>query len=96
MAKLSLHFDLPVSVLREGKRFVAYSPALDLSTSGKNYEEVRRRFSEIVEIFFEEITRRGTLGDVLRDLGWQKTQSRWSPPVVISQESQTVRVLASV
>jgi hypothetical protein len=70
-----LRVNLPVSILREGKSFIAYTPALDLSTSGRTHEEVRRRFREIVEIFFEEITRRGTLEQVLYDLGWQKMRT---------------------
>jgi len=87
-----LEFKLPVSILREGKKYVAHTPALDLSTSGKNYEEVKKRFSEIVNIFFEELIRKGTLEEVLRDSGWRRIQAKWNPPVVISQESQTVRV----
>lgn len=83
---------LPVSILKEGKKFVAYSPALDLSTSGKTYGEAKKRFAEIVNIFFEEIDKKGSLEDVLKELGWAKIQSRWQPPVVISQESELVRV----
>ena len=94
MEKTILEFKLPVSILREGKKYVAYTPALDLSTSGKNYEEAKRRFNEIVNIFFEELIRKGTLEEVLGDLGWKKAQTRWNPPLVISQESQTVRVPA--
>ena len=89
-----LEFKLPVSILREGKKYVAYTPALDLSTSGVSYEEVKKRFSEIVNIFFEELIKKGTLEGVLRDLGWKRIQAKWNPPVVISQESQTVRVPA--
>lgn len=87
-----LEFNLPVSFIREGKRVVAYSPALDLSTSAKSHEKARKRFSEIVDIFFEELVNRGTLEEALRDLGWKRVRAEWSPPVVISQESQTVRV----
>ena len=94
MEKTILEFKLPISILREGKKYVAHTPALDLSTSGKNYEEVKRRFNEIVNIFFEELIKKGTLEDALRDLGWKKVQTRWNPPLVISQESQTVRVPA--
>jgi len=96
MAKTMLEFSLPVSVLREGKRFVAYTPALDLSTSGKSYEEAKRRFGEAVEIFFEETLKKGTFEEALRDLGWRRIQSKWTPPVVVSQESQTIRVPARV
>jgi len=94
MKKLMLEFKLPVSILREGKKYVAHTPALDLSTSGRSYEEVKKRFNEIVNIFFEESIRKGTLEEALRDLGWKRAQARWNPPVVISQESQTVRVPA--
>lgn len=91
-----LKINLPVSILREGKRFVAYTPALDLSTSGRSYKEVKKRFNEVVEIFFEETIKKGTLEEALRDLGWRRIQAKWTPPVVISQESQTIRVPAKV
>ena len=69
-----------------------YTPALDLSTSGNDYEEVKKRFNEIVNIFFEELIKRGTLENVLKNLGWKRFQTKWNPPVVISQESQSVKV----
>jgi predicted RNase H-like HicB family nuclease len=86
MAKLTKKFRLPVLIFREGKYFIAYSPVLDLSTSGKDYEEVRRRFQEVVEIFFEELIKKGTLKEVLKELGWQKINRKWQPPSLISQE----------
>ena len=92
MGKLNLEVKLPVSILRENKRYVAYTPALDLSTSGKSYEEVKERFEEIVNIFFEEIIKKGTLEEVLQSLGWKRIQAKWNPPIVISQESQIVRI----
>ena len=54
MNKTMLEFNLPVSILREGKSFIAYTPALDLSTSARTYNEAKKRFREVVEIFFEE------------------------------------------
>lgn len=51
---------MPVSVFKEGEHFVAYTPALDLSTSGKSYEQVMARFNEAVAIFFEELTKKAT------------------------------------
>lgn len=71
MNKIMLELQLPLSILREDKKYVAYTPALDLSTSGKNYQEVKKRFTEIVNIFFEELIKKGTLEEVLRDLGWK-------------------------
>ena len=92
MKKVALKFNLPINVLREGKKFVAYSPVLDLSTSGNSFEEVRKRFIEIVEIFFEEIINQGTINEVLSDLGWQKTTKTWEPPVLISQDSEVIQI----
>jgi len=65
-----LKLQVPVSILREDKKYVDYSPALDLSTSGRNYQEVKKRFVEIVNIFFEELIKKGTLEEVLRDLDY--------------------------
>lgn len=92
MKNTKLEFSLPVSILKEDNVFIAYTPALDLSTCGDTYEEAKERFSEIVNIFFEEVTKKGTLEDVLLDLGWKKVQSHWNPPVVVSQESQSMTV----
>ena len=90
MVKFNLQ--LPVSVFKEGKDFVAYTPALDLSTSGKSYEEVKNRFNEVVSIFFEELVKKGTLNEVLGSLGWQKIKRQWAPPSLISQESENFQL----
>ena len=63
--KLYFEVSLPVSILKEGKYFIAYTPALDLSTSGKTFAEVKERFGEVVQIFFEELLEKGTLEEVL-------------------------------
>ena len=94
MQKQLVQTKLSVTFLREGRRFIAYSPALDLSTSGKSFEEAKRRFEEIAEIFLEEVTNKGTLEEVLRDLGWEQRAKQWSPPAVIAHESQTIALPA--
>lgn len=89
MKKLGMKaVNLPVTIFKEGKSYVAYSPALDLSTSASTYKKAQIRFSEIVEIFLEELGEMGTLEMVLKDLGWQKVKSNWQPPVVISNYMQ--------
>lgn len=92
MTKIALQFQLPISILREGKTYVAYTPALDLSTSGKTFDEAKIRFEEIINIFFEEILIKGTLKEVLTELGWQKIHAKWVPPIVVSQEFHTFKV----
>lgn len=94
MKDIRFEISLPVSILREEDAFIAYTPALDLSTSGKSYEEAKRRFIEIVEIFFEEIIKKGAMEEVLQNLGWSKREKQWMPPLVVSHELETIRVRA--
>jgi predicted RNase H-like HicB family nuclease len=70
-----LHGSLAVTIFREGKTFIAYSPALDLSTVGKTFQEVQSRFQEMIDIFFDELRERGTLTEALLDLGWEQTKN---------------------
>ncbi len=90
MKKINLQFKLPVSVIKEGKKYIAYTPVLDLSTSDDSFEGAQKRFEEIVYIFFEELIKKGTLKEVLRDLGWKRIQNNWNPPVVVSQDFHKV------
>lgn len=81
---------LPVSVFKEGKHFVAYTSVLDLSTSGKTYEQAMNRFNEVVNIFFTELAKKGTTEEVLLSLGWEKAKKHFTPPSLIAQESRQV------
>lgn len=84
--------NLPVSFLKESDQFVAYTPALDLSTSGETLEEAKKNFTEAVEIFFDEIISMGTFEEVLLDLGWKKQAHDLIPPLVVSQGMESVSV----
>ncbi len=88
----SIVYNLPVSFLGESEQFVAYTPALDLSTFGATLEEAKNNFTEAVGIFFDEIIEMGTLEDVLLDLGWKKQNEDFIPPVIISQGMESVKV----
>lgn len=88
MKKLALQISLPVTIFKEGKSFVAYSPALELSTCAPTYEKVQKRFSEATQLFFEELAEMGTTDTVLADLGWQKVKANWQPPVIVSNYVQ--------
>ncbi len=90
MKKLNYQANLPITFLREGDQFIAYTPGLDLSTSGNTFEEAKKRFREAVQIFFEECFNMGTLDSVLGDLGWEKGKSGWNPPVIVGQDIQSV------
>ena len=90
--KKFIDINLTLSILKQGKRFIAYSPALDLSTSGKSKQEVKKRFSEAARIFLEELDRAGTINDVLKELGWQQVRKQWTPPQIVSQEALGFRM----
>ncbi len=94
MSKSAIKFKLSVSVIKEGNGYIAYSPALDLSSSGKSAKIARDRFVEAVGIFFDELVKKGTLESVLTDCGWKKTDSVWKPPVVISHDVENFCVAA--
>jgi hypothetical protein len=89
---MKIQYKLPVSIFREGKTFIAYTPLLDLSTSAKSFEGVKRRFGEVVQIFFDELKEAGTLEEVLTNYGWKKVQQSWEPPMMIAQELTPVHI----
>ena len=92
MVNAPASFNLQVSFIREGNQFVAYSPALDLSTAGDTLEEAKKNFAEAASIFFENIISSGNAEEVLSNLGWGKNNQEMIPPVVVSQEFQTIKV----
>lgn len=91
----SLEINLPVNFITEGGQIVAYTPVLDISTSGKNEAEAKANFNELVRIFFEDLIENNTVDAVLNELGWYKSAQQWNPPSV-SQQSLSVKVPAFV
>ncbi len=87
-----MFFKLPVVITKQNKRFVAYSPALDISTAHKTEKGAKSRFEELVNLFMEEIVEAGTVDDVLYELGWKKVQKKWNPPTVVSSNLIDTRV----
>jgi len=68
MALKSLSLKLSVLITKHGKRFVAYTPALDIATSGKSEMDVKVKFQELVSLFFEEVAIEGTInGRILKN-----------------------------
>ena len=82
--KKDISLSLPVFITKQGRRFVAYTPALDISTSGTSEKDAKKKFGELVSLFLEEILEAGTVDDVLSELGWRKREKKWMPPKVVS------------
>jgi hypothetical protein len=85
---------LPVVITKQGHQFVAYTPALDISTAGSSEKDVKKKFGELVTIFLEEIIEAGTVREVLTELGWTKTEKAWNPPEVVSTKTIGVQIPA--
>lgn len=92
MKSIPMQFSLPIAILKEGDSFVAYTPALDLSTSGDTFEEAQKNFVEAVNIFFEELIEMKTIDEVLAGLGWQKQNNIFSPPIVVSNQTESFSI----
>lgn len=83
-----------VIVGKEDGHFVAYCPALNLSSYGDSEEEAREAFEEALEIFLEETHKKGTLEKLLLKLGWQLQQlpkASYKPPIFRKRLAQNDR-----
>lgn len=89
-------FNLPVSIFLQGNAYVAYTPALDISTYGKSKSEAQENFQEVVDIFFSEFDDARELGEVLESLGWTKDNATWQPPVEIEHTRKSFNVPAAL
>ena len=92
MKQVSFRANLPVIFLKERKQFVVYTPALDLSTSGKSLKEAQKNFAEAARILLEESYKMGTLGKMLAEFGWKKEKGSWAPPVSVARGARMVNI----
>lgn len=86
---------IPLSIFKEGDTFVAYTPALDVSTCAATLAEAKQRFADLIGIFFEELERKGTTDEVLESMGWEKVKRSWSAPVEVEHSIESFDVPAS-
>lgn len=61
---------IDVLVGSQEEYYVAYCPALELSSYGKTEKEARKNFETELDIFLEETEKRGSLEKILLKLGW--------------------------
>lgn len=79
--------DVEVLIIKEDETYVAYCPALDLSSYGETEKKALHAFGSALNIFFDEIQRKGTLERILLKLGWslrQHPQPIYEPPKMTS------------
>jgi predicted RNase H-like HicB family nuclease len=64
-------FSFDSHIFKEGEMYVAYVPALDVSSCGTTDEEARRNIRDAVRGFLAASEAMGTLDEILAEAGYQ-------------------------
>lgn len=81
----SITISIEVFLFKENGFWISYAPSLLLTSQGRTRLQSQNRFQEVLEIFIEDTTERGTLERCLLDCGWLlqlKPQPMYRPPVL--------------
>lgn len=78
---------VPVFFVEEEGQWVAFCPALDVSSYGDTIEEAKVAFEEALEIFIEETVDRGTLEKELLRMGWTLSSKEYVPPTIAKRNN---------
>jgi predicted RNase H-like HicB family nuclease len=70
---------LLISVVDSG-HYLAYCPALELSSYGDSAADARAAFEEALVLLMEDTIQRGTLEKYLLKLGWTLRRTAYEPP----------------
>ncbi len=73
-------FSLDVYIFEEGENLIAYCPSLDISTSGKDFNDAVANFYERLSIHIDWCVEQGTLIQDLLEHGWKMRKTAVSPP----------------
>jgi predicted RNase H-like HicB family nuclease len=65
---MKIHFT--EEIWREGGMYVGYAPELDMAACGETVQQARAHLVEVVQINFEDMRKRGTLAEFLREAGF--------------------------
>jgi len=57
-------------IWKEGNMYTSYCPELDVASCGQTVDEARKNLREALEIFIEEISKLGTLEELLEEAGY--------------------------
>ena len=85
-------FSFTVNIFKEGDTFVAYVPALDLSSCGATDEEARKNIRDAVRGFLEMSAGMGTLDEILREGGFELEGEHWRDPEFVSVDRLAVSI----
>jgi predicted RNase H-like HicB family nuclease len=72
--KKSILVNVDIVIVKDGDYFIAYCPALQVSSYSHNEKEARSGFDEALQIFVEETEKKGSFEKVLLKMGWSLRQ----------------------
>jgi predicted RNase H-like HicB family nuclease len=85
-------FSFDTHIFKEGDTYVAYAPALDVSSCGATDEEARRNIRDAVRGFLAVSAEMGTLDEILREAGYEPDGEGWRAPEFVSLDRLTMSV----
>ena len=85
-------FSFDTHIFKEGKTYVAYVPALDISSCGDTDEEVRGNIRAAVRGFLAASADLGTLGEILEEAGYRREGDDWRAPEFVSLDRLTMSI----
>ena len=88
--KKKYNFPFTAQVFKEGDVFVAYVPALDISSCADTDEGARKNIQDAVRGFLESSHERGTLREILDEGGYELEGGQWHAPEFVSVDRLAV------
>ena len=96
-AATEYRFSLEFYIFREDGNYIAYCPALDLSTCAETYNDAISSFYEMFQLHVECCVETGTLHDELLAHGWKFRKKSILPPAftVLMKKPEMKKLLGS-
>jgi hypothetical protein len=85
-------FSFDAHIFKEGDTYVAYVPALDLSSCGATDDEARVNIRDAVRGFLAASEDLGTLDEILQEAGYAPEGDGWRAPEFVSIDRLTTSI----
>jgi predicted RNase H-like HicB family nuclease len=85
-------FSFDVHIFKEGATYVAYVPALDVSSCGATDDEARQNIRDAVRGFLATSASMGTLDEILQEAGYEREGEKWRAPEFVSVDRLTMSI----
>jgi predicted RNase H-like HicB family nuclease len=85
-------FSFDAHIFKEGDTYVAYVPALDVSSCGATDEEARLNIRDAVRGFLAASEDLGTLDEILQKAGYAPEGDGWRAPEFVSIDRLTTSI----